>query len=99
MSLNKFTDDLNEKEWMKINCDTIIADNVKFFTTDGNIVNLKTANLGGTNWVLTTDGSGNCAFTDLTLISTTDPTLFNRTQNINDANTNVTMMWLVTVKV
>ena len=87
MSLNKFTDDLNEKEWMKINCDTIIADNVKFRTTDGNIVNLKTANLGGTNWVLTTDGSGNCAFTDLTLISPTDPTLFNRTQNINDANT------------
>jgi len=66
---------------------TIIADNVKFRTTDGNIVNLKTANLGGTNWVLTTDGSGNCAFTDLSLISPTDPTLFNRTQNINDANT------------
>ena len=87
MSLNKFTDDLKEKEWMKINCDTIIADNVKFRTTDGNIVNLKTANLGGTNWVLTTDGSGNCAFTDLSLISPTDPTLFNRTQNINDANT------------
>jgi hypothetical protein len=87
MSLNKFTDDLKEKEWMKINCDTIIADNVKFRTTDGNIVNLKTANLGGTNWVLTTDGSGSCAFTDLSLISPTDPTLFNRTQNINDANT------------
>jgi hypothetical protein len=87
MSLNKFTDDLKEKEWMKINCDTIIADNVKFRTTDGNIVNLKTATQGGVNWVLTTDGSGNCAFTDLTLISPTDPTLFNRTQNINDANT------------
>jgi hypothetical protein len=87
MSLNKFTNDLNEKEWMKINCDTIISDNLKFRTTDGNIVNLKTANLGGTNWVLTTDGSGGCAFTDLTLISPTDPTLFNRTQNINDANT------------
>lgn len=87
MSLNKFTDDLKEKEWMKIYADTVIGDNLKFKTTDGNIVNLKTANLGGTNWVLTTDGSGNCAFTDLTLISPTDPTLFNRTQNINDANT------------
>jgi len=87
MSLNKFTDDLKEKEWMKIYADTVIGDNLKFKTTDGNIVNLKTANLGGTNWVLTTDGNGNCAFTDLSLISPTDPTLFNRTQNINDANT------------
>jgi len=87
MSLNKFTDDSKEKEWMNIYANSIIGDNLKFKTTDGNIVNLKTANLGGTNWVLTTDGSGNCAFTDLTLISPTDPTLFNRTQNINDANT------------
>ena len=87
MSLNKFTDDLKEKEWMKIYADTVIGDNLKFRTTDGNLVNLKTANLGGANWVLTTDGAGTCAFTDLSLISPTDPTLFNRTQNINDANT------------
>ena len=82
MSLNKFTSDANEKKWMKINCDTLVADNLKFVTTDGNLVNLKTPTLGGPNYVLSTNGTGSCAFTDLSLISPTDPTLFNRTQNI-----------------
>jgi hypothetical protein len=82
MSLNKFTSDITQKEWMKINCDTLVADNLKFVTGDGNLVNLKTPTLGGANWVLNTDGAGNCAFTDLSLISPVDPVLFNRTQNI-----------------
>jgi hypothetical protein len=88
MSLNKFTDDLKEKEWMKINCDTIIADNVKFRTTDGNIVNLKTPTLGGNNYVLTTDGVGSCAFTDIGVLTPpTAPSLFTKTQNIDLAAT------------
>ena len=87
MSLNKFTETVNEKKWMKINCDTLVADDLKFRTTDGNVINLKTPTLGGANYVLSTNGTGSCAFTDLSLISPTDPTLFNRTQNINDANT------------
>jgi hypothetical protein len=85
MSLNKFTDDLKEKEWMKINCDTIIADNVKFRTTDGNIINLKTPTLGGNNYVLTTDGAGNCAFIDIGILTPPDdPLLYSRTQNIDN---------------
>ena len=82
MSLNKFTETVNEKKWMKINCDTLVADDLKFRTTDGNLVNLKTPTLGGPNYVLSTNGTGSCAFTDLSLISPTDPTLFQRTQNI-----------------
>lgn len=82
MSLNKFTETANEKKWMKINCDTLVADDLKFRTTDGNVVNLKTPTLGGPNYVLSTNGTGSCAFTDLSLISPVDPTLFNRTQNI-----------------
>ena len=87
MSLNKFTETVNEKKWMKINCDTLVADDLKFRTTDGNVVNLKTPTLGGANYVLSTNGTGSCAFTDLSLISPTDPTLFNRTQNIDDTLT------------
>ena len=87
MSLNKFTSDVAQKEWMKINAETVVADNLKFVTGDGNLVNLKTPTLGGTNWVLSTNGTGSCAFTDLSLISPTDPTLFNRTQNIDDTAT------------
>jgi hypothetical protein len=87
MSLNKFTSDIAQKEWMKINAETVVADNLKFVTGDGNVVNLKTPTLGGTNWVLSTNGAGSCAFTDLSLISPTDPTLFNRTQNIDDTLT------------
>ena len=85
MSLNKFTDDLKEKDWMKINAKTVIADNLKFKTTDGNIVNLKTPNLGGNNYVLTTDGSGNCAFIDIGILTPPDdPLLYSRTQNIDN---------------
>ncbi len=87
MSLNKFTETVNEKKWMKINCDTLVADDLKFRTTDGNVVNLKTPTLGGANWVLSTNGAGSCAFTDLSLISPVDPVLFNRTQNIDDTAT------------
>ena len=87
MSLNKFTSDVVQKEWMKINAETVVADNLKFRTTDGNLLNLKTPTLGGPNYALTTNGTGDCAFTDLSLISPVDPVLFNRTQNIDDTAT------------
>jgi len=86
MSLNKFTELEQKKQWMNINANTILADNLEVKTGNNQIVSFKTPDLGAPNYVLTTDGAGNCSFVNLGG-SGGDPLLFSRTQNIDDTKT------------